>query len=58
MEGGEEANVAIVFDSFSWTHENMTAMNVINTILGNASSFSTGGPGKGLHSRATKNCNK
>ncbi len=33
----------------------MTAMNVINTILGSSSSFSTGGPGKGMHSRTTKN---
>jgi len=33
----------------------MTLMNVINTILGNSSSFSTGGPGKGMHSRSTKN---
>ncbi len=31
----------------------MTAMNIISTILGQASSFSTGGPGKGMHSRAT-----
>lgn len=47
----------------------MVAFNVINTILGTSSflkiikklkifsdSFSTGGPGKGMHSRTTKNC--
>ena len=34
----------------------MTLMNVINTILGNSSSFSTGGPGKGMHARTSKNC--
>ena len=33
----------------------MTAMNVINTIMGSSSSYSTGGPGKGMHSRTTKN---
>ena len=30
-------------------------MNVINTLFGNATSFSSGGPGKGMHARATKN---
>jgi len=38
-----------------WEHENMTAMNIIHTLFGNASSFSTGGPGKGMHARATMN---
>jgi processing peptidase subunit alpha len=33
----------------------MEMMNIIRTVLGNASSFSSGGPGKGMHSRCTKN---
>lgn len=33
----------------------MTAYMVLNTLLGNSSSFSTGGPGKGMHARTTKN---
>ena len=30
-------------------------MNVVNSLVGNSSSFSTGGPGKGMHARTTKN---
>jgi processing peptidase subunit alpha len=33
----------------------MELLNVVKTILGSASSFSSGGPGKGMHSRCTKN---
>jgi len=33
----------------------MVALNIVNTLLGQSSSFSTGGPGKGMHSRTTKN---
>jgi hypothetical protein len=33
----------------------MEMMNIIRTIMGSASSFSSGGPGKGMHSRCTKN---
>lgn len=53
-----------------WSSEEMAVFNVVNTILGSSSfyfylvfylifldSFSTGGPGKGMHSRTTKNCN-
>ncbi|KRX09676.1 P-loop containing nucleoside triphosphate hydrolase [Pseudocohnilembus persalinus] len=56
VENGEETfNVAIVFESVNWTSEDMTAFQVINTILGNSSSFSVGGPGKGMHSRTSQN---
>jgi processing peptidase subunit alpha len=30
-------------------------LNVAYTLLGNSSSFSSGGPGKGMHARTTKN---
>jgi|JI6StandDraft_1071083.scaffolds.fasta_scaffold01168_30 processing peptidase subunit alpha len=30
-------------------------MHILRTLLGNASAFSSGGPGKGMHSRCTKN---
>lgn len=30
-------------------------MHILRTVLGTASAFSSGGPGKGMHSRCTKN---
>jgi processing peptidase subunit alpha len=33
----------------------MEMYNIIRILLGSASSFSSGGPGKGMHSRCTRN---
>ena len=33
----------------------MELYNILRVLLGTASSFSSGGPGKGMHSRCTKN---
>lgn len=33
----------------------MELYNILRVLMGNASSFSSGGPGKGMHSRCTKN---
>lgn len=32
----------------------MELFNILRVLLGTASSFSSGGPGKGMHSRCTK----
>jgi predicted Zn-dependent peptidase len=50
-----ETTLALAFESVNWTHENVFAFQVLNTLLGSSSSFSTGGPGKGMHARTTKN---
>jgi predicted Zn-dependent peptidase len=50
-----EIKIALAFHSVPWKHEDMVVFNIINTLLGQSSSFSTGGPGKGMHSRTTKN---
>jgi len=50
-----EVNLALVFQSVPWKHGDMVAFNVANALLGQSSSFSTGGPGKGMHARTTKN---
>jgi len=50
-----DTTLALAFESVPWTHENVFAFQVLNTLLGSSSSFSTGGPGKGMHSRTTKN---
>mmetsp|Transcript_24358 Transcript_24358/g.21509 ORF Transcript_24358/g.21509 Transcript_24358/m.21509 type:complete len:497 (+) Transcript_24358:73-1563(+) len=61
--GGEHRNqttdnditIALAFESVSWTHEDVFAFQVLNNLMGSSASFSTGGPGKGMHSRATTN---
>jgi len=47
--------LALAFESVPWTHEDVFAFQVLNNLLGSSASFSTGGPGKGMHARATKN---
>lgn len=50
----EMVTLALLFETVEWTHADMVAFNVLNTILGQSSSFSTGGPGKGMWARTTK----
>lgn len=50
-----EVTLALAFQSVPWRHEDIFAFQVLNTLLGSSSSFSTGGPGKGMHARTTKN---
>jgi len=52
--GGEEVTLALAFKSGSWKDSDVYAFQVLNTLMGSSASFSTGGPGKGMHSRATK----
>eukprot|EP00824_Muranothrix_gubernata_P021031 TRINITY_DN4316_c0_g1_i1.p1 TRINITY_DN4316_c0_g1~~TRINITY_DN4316_c0_g1_i1.p1 ORF type:complete len:499 (-),score=81.33 TRINITY_DN4316_c0_g1_i1:9-1505(-) len=47
--------IALGFETVPWTDENMAAFNVMNTIIGSATPFSQGGPGKGMHCRAISN---
>jgi len=50
-----EIKLALAFQSVPWTHDEMVSFNIVTSLLGQSSSFSTGGPGKGMHSRATRN---
>jgi predicted Zn-dependent peptidase len=50
-----EITLALAWQSVPWTNEDIFAYQVLNTLLGSSSSFSTGGPGKGMHARTTKN---
>ena len=52
-EGFFEFGVA--FPGCEYKSENMELYNILRILLGTASSFSSGGPGKGMHSRCTKN---
>eukprot|EP00168_Porphyra_purpurea_P021276 TRINITY_DN938_c0_g1_i6.p1 TRINITY_DN938_c0_g1~~TRINITY_DN938_c0_g1_i6.p1 ORF type:complete len:302 (-),score=71.66 TRINITY_DN938_c0_g1_i6:38-943(-) len=44
-------HVAIGFESLSWAHEDLVPLCVLRTLLGGGSSFSSGGPGKGMYTR-------
>jgi processing peptidase subunit alpha len=50
-----ELTLALAFQSVPWQSEDVFVFQVLNTLLGSSSSFSTGGPGKGMHARTTKN---
>ncbi len=52
--GAEEVTCALGFQGVSWKDQDIYALQVLNTLFGSSASFSSGGPGKGMHSRATK----
>ena len=43
--------VAIAFEAVGWRDENLVATCVLQMLLGGGSSFSAGGPGKGMYTR-------
>lgn len=45
----------LAFESVPWEHDDCTAFYVMNTLFGSATSFSSGGPGKGMYCRAITN---
>ena len=45
-------NYSIVFESCPWSHPSCYAYFVMNQLIGVASAFSSGGPGKGMYCRA------
>ena len=47
-----QTNIALAFESVPWTHEDVHAFYVMNTLVGSATAFSSGGPGKGMYCRA------
>ncbi len=50
-----ETNIILGYESVSWTHPLMPAFAVLQVLFGGATGFSTGGPGKGMYSRAHQN---
>mmetsp|Transcript_5624 Transcript_5624/g.4287 ORF Transcript_5624/g.4287 Transcript_5624/m.4287 type:complete len:232 (-) Transcript_5624:175-870(-) len=48
-------NIILAFQSCPWKSEDLAAFYVINTLIGSATSFSAGGPGKGMYCRAITN---
>lgn len=45
-----DTNILLAYESVNWTHEDMAVFAVLQTLFGNATGFSVGGPGKGMHS--------
>lgn len=52
---GQLFQFAVALPAASFKSEQMEMMNILRILVGSASSFSSGGPGKGMHSRSTKN---
>lgn len=50
-----ELSLALAFRSAPWGSKDIFALQVLSAVLGNSSSFSSGGPGKGMHARTSKN---
>ncbi len=48
-------SISLCFESVPWNHDDMPVFGVLQNLLGNATGFSMGGPGKGMHCRAVKN---
>lgn len=46
---------AVALPGVNFKSPKMELYNILRVLMGNASSFSSGGPGKGMHSRCTKN---
>ena len=54
-EDSQQFSFAVAFPSAHFKSPKMELFNILRIILGSASSFSSGGPGKGMHSRCNKN---
>jgi processing peptidase subunit alpha len=48
-------NITVAFETVPWSSEDVSAYYVMNTLIGSATSFSSGGPGKGMYCRAITN---
>lgn len=47
----EYTHVMLAFPTCGWSHDDVVPVCVVDTLLGGGSSFSAGGPGKGMYSR-------
>lgn len=44
-------HVSLAFQAPGWNHKDLYAACILQTVMGSAGTFSSGGPGKGMHSR-------
>jgi len=45
-------SITVAFESVPWSSPDVPTFYVMNQLIGSATAFSSGGPGKGMHSRA------
>lgn len=50
-----QTNISIAFESVPWSSPDVPAFYLMNTLIGSATAFSSGGPGKGMYCRAVTN---
>jgi len=50
-----QTNISLAFESVPWSSSDVPAFYVMNTLIGSATAFSSGGPGKGMYCRAITN---
>ena len=48
-------SITLAFESVPWNSPDLQAYYVMNQLIGSATAFSSGGPGKGMHCRAITN---
>jgi len=48
-------SISLAFESVPWNHADVPAFYLMNTLIGQATAFSSGGPGKGMYCRAVTN---
>lgn len=50
-----QTNISLAFESVPWKSTQVPTFYVMNTLIGSATAFSSGGPGKGMYCRAITN---
>lgn len=48
-------SITLAFEACKWQNKDIPVYYLMSQLLGSASAFSSGGPGKGMHSRAVTN---
>merc|ERR1712242_416955 len=50
-----QTNISLAFESVPWKNRDVPAFYIMQTLIGQATAFSSGGPGKGMYCRAITN---
>ena len=50
-----QTNISLAFESVPWKNRDVPAFYIMQTLIGSATAFSSGGPGKGMYCRAITN---
>ena len=55
VKDSDSMKIDIAFETVPWRSDDVPTFFVMNSLIGNATSFSSGGPGKGMYCRAITN---